>query len=368
MKQLIPIQNLYYLLCYVWDVPEQKNKVKLDGIKFHSVENLLGMVLCVNCEHLLKRGLLCTYRAMEQEVYGIKGKLNVAQTFKKGKVKLGYTQCEVDELSSNVLVNQILYSTVKRLVTSDTLDEICRERLCCVLHKFPLMKEICLTPKVFQKVMLRRNFRNYALALHVCKLICESLLPIRNTKGKYEFIDFMQDELKMSYVFERFLMNFCKCHCKKQFPQIHREYIHFQLSPFGMMFKKAEKVLPMMETDVSLFNPKTGQKKILDAKYYKDALTSKFGSQEKIRREHLSQIISYVLNQENSQKPGSLKASGTLVYPTVQEDFDFFYRYRDTEHIIHVATVNLNQNWEKIEARILEIVNGSDELGYSNKV
>lgn len=135
-----------------------------------------------------------------------------------------------------------------------------------------------------------------------------------------------------------------------------------------MMFKKAEKVLPMMETDVSLFNPKIGQKKILDAKYYKDALTSKFGSLEKIRREHLSQIISYVLNQENSQNPGSLKASGTLVYPTVQEDFDFFYRYRDTEHIIHITTVNLNQDWEKIEARILEIVNGSDELGYNNKV
>lgn len=357
MEQLIPIQNLYYLLCYVWDVPDQKSKVRVDGMKFHSLENLLGMVLCVNSERLLKRGLLRTYSTIQQEVEGIKGKLNVAQTLKSGRMKQGYTQCIVDELSSNVLVNQILYSTVKRLITSRTLDDNCRERLRCVLRKFPVMEDICLTPKVFQKIMLRKDIRNYALVLHVCKLIFQSLLPIRNAKGKYEFIDFMQDELQMSYIFERFLMNFCKRHCKERFPQVHREYIHFQLSPFGMMFKKAERVLPIMETDVSLFNPKTGQKKIIDAKYYKDALTSKFGNQEKIRREHLSQIISYVLNQENSKNPGSLKASGTLVYPTVQEDFDFFYRYRDTEHIIHVTTINLNQDWNRIEDRILEIVN-----------
>lgn len=362
MEQLIPIQNLYYLLCYVWDVPEQKNKVKVDGIKFHSLENLLGIVLCINCEHLLKRGLLCAYKTSQKEIEGIKGKLNVAQTLKNGRFKLGYTQCTVDDLSSNILVNQILFSTIKRLVTSSTLDGAVRERLCRILHKYPVMKEICLTSKVFRMVMIRKEYRNYALALHVCKLICQSLLPIKNTKGKYEFIDFMQDELKMSYIFERFLMNFCKRHCKEQFPQVHREYIHFQLSPFGMMFKKAESVLPIMETDISLFNPKTGQKKILDAKYYKEVFISKIGNQEKIRREHLSQIISYVMNQENSKNPCTLKASGTLVYPTVHEDFDFFYHYRDTEHIIHVTTINLNQDWDKIEDRILEIVNRKDGM------
>ena len=76
----------------------------------------------------------------------------------------------------------------------------------------------------------------------------------------------------------------------------------------------------------------------------------------KVRREHLSQIISYVMNQEDSGNPHTFGTSGTLVYPTIDEDFDFSYRYKNTNHMIHVTTVNLNQDWEKIETRIKEIV------------
>lgn len=62
------------------------------------------------------------------------------------------------------------------------------------------------------------------------------------------------------------------------------------------------------------------------------------------------------MNQENPQKPETMNADGTLVYPTVNEDFDFSYTYGDTNHHIHVRTVNLNQPWQKIEERVKEIV------------
>ena len=41
----------------------------------------------------------------------------------------------------------------------------------------------------------------------------------------------------------------------------------------------------MMETDVTLFNPNTQEKLILDAKFYREALVSKFGGREKVRRD-----------------------------------------------------------------------------------
>lgn len=44
MQQKIPIENLYYLLCYAWGVSDQLDKVKVDGEKCHSLENLLSMV------------------------------------------------------------------------------------------------------------------------------------------------------------------------------------------------------------------------------------------------------------------------------------------------------------------------------------
>ena len=111
-----------------------------------------------------------------------------------------------------------------------------------------------------------------------------------------------------------------------------------------------------MQTDITLLNPSTNKKHILDAKYYREALVSKYDGNKKIRREHLSQILSYVMNQENPHKPETMNADGTLVYPTVNEDFDFSYTYGDTNHHIHVRTINLNQPWQKIEERVKEIV------------
>lgn len=121
---------------------------------------------------------------------------------------------------------------------------------------------------------------------------------------------------------------------------------------------EAGEALPMLETDVTLFNPNRQEKIILDAKFYREALVSKFGGREKVRRVHLSQILSYVMNQEDRSKPHTMNACGALAYPTVDEDFDFSYRYKETGHRIFVRTVNLGQPWRKIEERVKEIVKG----------
>ena len=83
MLPKIPIENLYYLLCYAWDVNDQLNKVKVDGRNYHSLENLLATVLVMACERLLRRGLVQEYLFKELEVNGIRGKLNLEETLKK---------------------------------------------------------------------------------------------------------------------------------------------------------------------------------------------------------------------------------------------------------------------------------------------
>ena len=374
MQQKIPIENLYYLLCYAWGVSDQLDKVKVDGEKCHSLENLLSMVLLNVCDRLLRQGLVREYRYEEQEVEGIRGKLNLAETLKSGKYLYGQTICQVDELTQDVVINRVIFSTLKRLMRIEGIDENIRVRLRKTLARFPHIAEIRVTEGLLGRLLrhlpgrflrhLPGRFQGhrqngvYSLALNVCKLIWESTLPIKGKDGRLEFVDFREDEFRMNCIFERFLMNFCKLNCREEFPEVHREYIDFQLSPFGMMFKEAGEALPMMETDVTLFNPATQEKLILDAKFYREALVSKYGGKEKLRREHLSQILSYVMNQEDRSKPHTLNACGALVYPTVDEDFDFSYRYKETGHRIYVRTVNLGQPWRKIEERVKEIVKG----------
>lgn len=223
---------------------------------------------------------------------------------------------------------------------------------------FPHIEEIRVTEGLLGRLRQHRLSGFYKLVLNICRLIWDSTLPCKDKDGRLEFLDFTEDDFRMNCIFERFLMNFCKQNCRDEYPEVHREYIDFQLSPFGMMFKEAGEALPMMETDVTLFNPNRQEKLILDAKFYREALVSKFDGREKVRRDHLSQILSYVMNQEDRSKPHTMNACGALVYPTVDEDFDFSYRYKETGHRIFVRTVNLGQPWRKIEERVKEIVKG----------
>jgi 5-methylcytosine-specific restriction enzyme subunit McrC len=155
-------------------------------------------------------------------------------------------------------------------------------------------------------------------------------------------------------------MNFYKQECREDYPDVGRSHIRFQLTPFGMTFAKstdaAYRLLPVMETDVTLYNPRTKKKIILDAKYYKETLVSRYGEGGKVRREHLSQILTYVMNQENDATPHTKDTKGILVYPTIDTELDVSYVYKDTNHVIRVSTVNLNQDWQMIEQRLKDII------------
>lgn len=360
MTSAVPIQNLYYMLLYVWDVPDQRNRVRVDAEKCHSLPNLFVQLLIGATEHLLKHGLVQEYRNRQEEIEGLRGKLCIGETLKHGRLRQGKTICEVAELTHDVLLNQIVYTTLVNVYHMDDVESANRKRVAKLIRRFPTTKRIQLSKEIFGNVHIHRNNRFYHLILHLCAMLQQSLLPKEGTKGDYEFLDFSRDEKKMNRLFERFLMNFCKYHCREEFPEVKRTNIEFQLSPYGMVFSQdnneAARLLPTMQTDVTLYNPQTGRKTILDAKYYQQTLTSRFDTQGKIRREHLSQILSYVVSQEQTEEPHTLSTDGILVYPTVTEDYDVAYRYRNTDHTIRVSTINLNQDWQLIEARLKDIV------------
>ena len=186
------------------------------------------------------------------------------------------------------------------------------------------------------------------------------MLPNESLVGKWDFMDLMDDERAMNRIFEKFLMNFYKQECREEYPDVGRSHIRFQLTPFGITFAKstdeAYRLLPVMETDVTLYNPRTKKKIILDAKYYKETLVSRYVEGGKIRREHLSQILTYVMNQENDAAPHTKDTKGILVYPTIDTELDVSYVYKNTNHVIRISTVNLNQEWQMIEHRLKEII------------
>ena len=356
----IPIQNLYYILCYAWGMGEMRGKVSVGIEDCPSLSNLLVHVLLNATDDILKRGMAQGYTVHGDDIDGIKGKIGIGETLKMGKIRQGRTFCRYDELTSDILINQIIYSTLMDSRKTVGLSSENKDRIVKTLRRMPQTQRIQITDFVLNSVRLHHNNRHYLFALNVCKLLHQSALPNESINGKQIFFDMQDDERLMNRIFEKFLMNFYKQECKREFPEVSRSHIHFQLTPYGMTFAKstdeAYSLLPVMETDVTLYNPQTKKKIILDAKYYRDTLVSRYGQKGKIHRDHLSQILSYVMNQENVTQPHTKDTKGILVYPTVDTELDVSYVYKNTSHVIRVSTVNLNQDWRKIEQRLKEII------------
>lgn len=356
----IPIQNMYYILCYAWDMGEMRGKVSVGVEDCSSLSDLLVHILLNATDNLLRRGMAQGYTVYGDEVNGIKGKIDIGKTLKQGSFLQGRMFCFYDELTTDILINQIIYSTLMDSAKIKGLSFKNKDRISKTLRRMPQTSRIRITDHKLNSVRLNRNNRYYHFALNVCKLLHQSALPNESLVGKQVFLDIMDDERLMNRIFEKFLMNFYKQECKQDFPEVSRSHIHFHLTPFGMTFAKstdeAYALLPMMETDVTLYNPRTKRKIIIDAKYYKDMLVTRYGEKGKIRRDHLSQILTYIMNQENEAFPHTKNTMGILVYPTVDTELDVSYVYKNTYHAIRVCTVNMNQDWWQIERRLKQII------------
>ena len=355
MEVLIPIQNLYYLLCYAWGLPEQRDWVKVDANTCPAVVDLLSRLLTKGADVLLKRGIAKEYRSYEEEVSGIKGKLELAQTLKKGQYREGKTICTLDELTGDILLNQIVYTSMYRLLGDRELDKDVRKELRRTFLRFPKVDFIGLNRSTFSDVRLNRNNRFYRLIINICELLFERLLPEENRPGEYRFLDFTRDESKMNVIFESFLLNFYRQECAQEYPIVKRSIIHFQLTALE---SEDEDLLPEMITDVTLDNPDSGKRIILDAKYYKEMLSSRFETAKKLRRDHISQITSYVNNQEDKDIPYTFSTKGIMVYPKtgIQEETFTFTPKDQKDHLYRFCTVDLAQDWQKIHNRLKEII------------
>jgi len=337
----IPIQNIYYLLCYAWDKLDEGDIVEVKGIESTELCDLFAKVLISGTSHLLKMGLDRGYLLIGEEISGIKGKIDFGSSLKGNLLKKARVYCLFDELDHNILHNQILKSTLLKLASVDELDKELRNRLYELLKRLREIDEIYLNQAVFRKVQLNHNNAFYDFLLKICELVIDNLLPTEE-RGRSKFRDFLQDEKKMSILFESFVRNFYKL--EQNIYQVDREDIYWDIS-WG-----DRRLLPKMQTDISLESH--DKKIIIDTKYYSETLTEHY-KVEKIREANLYQIFAYLKNIEKKSEKAKF-STGILLYPSVDKDLD--YRVSIQGHEIIIRTINLNQDWHKIHADLLAII------------
>ena len=353
VEQYIPIKNLYYLLCYAWELADQREKIKVDAEGCSTYPDLFAKLLVTGCTVLFKRGLHREYVPHQEVIVGIKGKWNISESLKTPSYRMGKMDCTFDDFSDNILVNQIIYASLRRLLGYQELNGRVRKDVLRIYQSFPRVTDIDLTSDVFKSVVITRESRFYSLLIHICQIIFEALLPNEKEEGVFHFVDFSRQH--MERIFESFLFNFYRRECYEEYPVVERSKIRFQLQTI----EGSASILPTMQTDVTLVNPAEQKKIIIDAKYYMETLVARFSESEheKVRTSHMFQIMSYIMHQENANIPYTLNANGILIYPQTGEELNYTGRYAETNHYFRFCTVDLNKEWLEIHDRLKAIIN-----------
>ena len=115
----IPIENLFYMISYVLELPLQAtlngNKSDID----RSLGELYILLFSIELSKLIKAGLIKSYHDEENELLTVRGKINLSRTIDlrcKGKHTI---DCIYDEYSADEYFNRIIKSVASQLIFSN---------------------------------------------------------------------------------------------------------------------------------------------------------------------------------------------------------------------------------------------------------
>jgi len=155
----------------------------------------------------------------------------------------------------------------------------------------------------------------------------------------------LSDEDYMSAVFEEFIRNFYTLK-QSQFRvgRTQPKWSATAAQPSDLRF------LPSMTTDVTLSSVR--RTIIIDAKYYKDALQTNYGSRT-VHSNNLYQLLAYLRGSQQRVAVGQ-SVEGILLYPVGEQFVDLSFII--DAHPVRIYTLNLSQPWYRIEADLLSLV------------
>ena len=342
----VPIENVYYLLCFAWKYAPQELAFDVGSIPANAdILDLCSHVLISGMNHLFRRGLDRGYLLHIEETSLLKGRIDFTATIHRKRHATARAVCQFDDLNANVLHNQIIRSCIRMLMGTSRVNPELRTGLTAVFAKLSGVDVIQVSLGDFRRIQLHRNNRYYAFLLFICRLVYSLKLPDHEQRGGNQFNDLLSDEAVMADVFEEFLRNFY-VQKQSQFKDVGISYLTWNATAPS---QEDLKLLPRMETDVTMRS--TDRTLIIDAKYYKSALQEHHGAM-KAHSENLYQLLAYL--RAESFRNSAITPEGILVYPVAENSISASFTIDG--YPVRLFTLNLNQRWDKIEDDLLCLI------------
>ncbi|HQE49585.1 MAG TPA: 5-methylcytosine-specific restriction endonuclease system specificity protein McrC [Fervidobacterium sp.] len=337
---MIPVQNIYYMLSYAFQVLNEKGYKYIATEQFNNAAELCAAILSKGLSTQLKRGLGREYISETGALSALRGKIDVSESIKAMTMLKGRMVCTYDDFSVNSKMNQIIKATMNLLIHSDISKSLKKE-----LKKLMVFLDDVSDIDVHTinwNQQYNRNNQTYRMLISICYLVVKGLLQT-NSDGSTKLMDFI-DEQRMCRLYEKFILEYYR----KEHPELtaNASQIPWQLDDgIGTM-------LPVMQTDIMLSQ---GEKVlIIDAKYYSHTTQTQFDVHT-INSGNLYQIFTYVKNKEFELADKPHQVAGMLLYAKTDEDLQPNNSYQMSGNKISVRTLDLNLEFLEIARQLDDI-------------
>lgn len=338
---MIPVQNIYYMLSYAFQVLNEQGYKNIAAEQFDNVAELCTAILLKGISVQLKRGLGKEYISETDALSAIRGKIDLSESIKTRMMLKKQMVCVYDDFSVNSYMNQVIKTTAVLLLRSD-ISKARKKELRKILVFFGEVQTLDVH-NINWQIQYNRNNRTYRMLISICYLIVKGLLQTVSD-GTLRMMDFL-DEQRMCRLYEKFILEYFR----REHPGItaNASQISWQLDD------DVNGMLPVMQTDIML--SKDEKTLIIDAKYYSHTIQTRYGAQT-YNSGNLYQIFTYVKNKEIQLSSQPHEVSGMLLYAKTNEAVLPNQTYRMSGNKISVRTLDLNCNFEQIAGQLDDII------------
>ena len=324
---MIPVQNIYYMLSYAFQVLNEQGYKDVATEQFDNVADLCSAILIKGVSKQLKRGLIKDYIPKREPLTALRGKMEISETLKTNVLVKRQVVCSYDEFSENAYMNRIIKTTMLRLMTAD-VNKGRKKDMKKLLVYFSNVDPLAIYA-INWNLRYDRNNQAYRMLVSICYLVLKGLLQTESD-GTTKLMDFL-DEQRMCRLYERFILEYYR----KEFPHLSANASQI---PWALDDGMGE-MLPVMQTDITL---SCGNKVlIIDAKYYSHSTQSQYDTHT-LHSGNLYQIFTYVKNKEASLSDVSHSVSGMLLYARTDEAVQPNKIYKMSGNKISVRTLDLD--------------------------
>ena len=238
---MIPIQNIYYMLSYAFQILNEQGYKNIATEQFNNTVELMAAILEKGIAIQLKRGLGKEYIPQTEALSSLRGKIDIAESIKTQSMLRKQLICTYDEFSVNSIMNRIIKSTVELLLRSN-ISKRRKKNLRKLMVYFSEVDFIDLYT-VNWNVQSNRNNQTYRMLISICYLVLKGLLQTQSD-GSTKLMDFL-DEQRMCRLYEKFILEYYRREFKNQITA-NASQIPWQLD------NDESSMLPVMQSTMSI--------------------------------------------------------------------------------------------------------------------